>query len=368
MKKVQVIGLMSGSSLDGVDVALCEFEYKAKTDSPFHSWELLEAETVPFSPVWRERLTALPDASGRELVKCHAQFGHFLGKTALKFMQKHSINPDLIASHGHTIFHFPEEQFTSQIGDGAAIAAVSGIPVAADFRTTDVALGGQGAPFAPLADKWLFPGYDFYLNLGGIANISCPASEKAIAFDTGAANQVLNFLAQKARLEFDENGRLAASGERLPDLQKQIDQLPYFSQAYPKSLGNHWIQRAVIPIFENYDGSIADKLHTACHHIAFQIARSMQSILEKEAISKPHLRMLATGGGAHNGFLMDCIRAYCKKVCSFDLEVPEAIQADFKEAALMALMGWMRFRKMPNVFSSVTGASRDSIGGAIFEP
>lgn len=360
----RTLGLMSGSSLDGLDIAYCEFEIDSKT---LIHWKILAAETLEFSEAWQATLRRLPHASGRELLLAHAHYGHYAGQLVNDFLQKHQIEPDFIASHGHTIFHYPQEQMTLQIGDGAAIAAKTGYPVINDFRAMDVALGGQGAPIAPIADRMLFPGYDFYLNLGGIANITCNANGKFIAFDNGGANQVLNVLAQQLGHPYDEGGKLAASGTLNEELLALANALPYHEQAYPKSLGNDWVQEQLIPIYQNFQYPTVDKLHTACVQIAQQIAKDIQQIIAKENLQKDQYQLFVTGGGAHNPFLLRCIEEACAAYIRIDLVKPDPVIISFKEAAFMALMGVLRVENIPNCIASVTGATQDAIGGAIYQ-
>lgn len=362
------LGLMSGSSLDGLDIACCRFRLSpGRRGSEVINWSLLKAETIPFSGAWRERLASLPQGSARELALAHAQFGRYLGELVSGFLERNPIEPAFIASHGHTIFHFPEEGATLQIGDGAAIAAVTGYPAIDNFRMQDVALGGQGAPLAPIADKLLFPEYDFLLNLGGIANMTCKGPDRYVAFDNIGANQVLNALAALRGLPYDEGGRLAASGQLLPGLLEKMEKLDFFRKPYPKSLGNDWVQEAMVAPYLAYDASIEDKLHTACMQIARQIAADLGKALQKEGLAGRNLRMMVTGGGAFNTFLVRCIREECEKICSLALEVPPRETAAFKEAALMALMGALRVANIPNCLPSVTNAGRAAIGGAVHQ-
>lgn len=364
IKTYQVLGLMSGSSLDGLDIAFCVFQMEAGI---VKDWQLLKAETFPFTTVWQQKLKELPHFSSLELLTAHAHFGQYMGQLVNQFLEKHSLHPDFIASHGHTVFHFPNRHMTLQIGDGAALAATTGYPVVCDFRAMDIALGGQGAPIAPIADQMLLKGYDFYLNVGGIANISCNAKGKFIAFDIGGANQVLNVLARQLGFDFDPEGQLAESGSLLPDLLQQVNALPYFQQNYPKSLGNDWVQEQLIPIYLSFEGRVQDKLHTACIQLAQQTASDIQAIIRREQLSKPPYRLLATGGGALNRFLIQCLRQACQQNGSFEIAVPDPEIIGFKEAALMALMGILRVENLPNCMASVTGAAFDAIGGAIHQ-
>lgn len=361
MKKV--LGLMSGSSLDGLDIAFCEFQF---ANGVVHDWHITQAETMPYSEEWQSLLRHLPQASGRELLLGHAHFGHYVGDLVNDFLQKYNIQPDFIASHGHTIFHFPKEKMTLQIGDGSAIAAATGYPVVCDFRSMDVALGGQGAPIAPIADRMLFPGFDFFLNLGGIANVTANVNGKYLAFDIGGANQVLNKLVQPLGLEYDASGKLAASGRLNEILLQQADALPYHHEHYPKSLGNNWVQDQLIPIYTNFDASVEDKLHTACMQIARQTAKDISQIFHNESFTKSNYRLLATGGGAFNDFLMQCLREACNPL-NIEIVIPNATIIGFKEAAMIALCGILRLNNLPNCIASVTGASHDAIGGAVYE-
>lgn len=364
---------MSGSSLDGVDIALCRFDVEKATDGTvrLNFWELLRAETLPFSEDWKERLVRLPAGSAINLVHAHADLGHFLGKLVKDFVKNlPEIFPtiDLVASHGHTIFHEPALGFTCQIGDGAALAVEAGCTVVCDFRSSDVALGGQGAPLAPLADKVLFPGYDFYLNLGGISNLTCYAEGKYVAFDVGGANQMLNALSRQIGLSFDRGGQVAAGGVLDKSLFDRLNSLPYFSEPYPKSLSNQWVQENCVRLCLDASGKVEDKLRTTTEHIAFQIANSIAELLEKERIEKKRFSLFATGGGALNGFLMSCIREYARPFGELELVLPAKEIIEFKEAIFMALLGVLRLEGAPNCLSSVTGASRDAVGGAIFSP
>ena len=364
-RTLHVIGTMSGSSLDGLDMALCRFELAPLAAAPLKEWELLATHTVPFSPDWCARLRRLPAASGRELAAAHVDFGHYLGALLRPFIAKISVPLDCIASHGHTIFHYPEQRLTLQLGDGAALAAATGQVVIDNLRAMDVALGGQGAPLAPLADKLLLPGFDFYLNLGGIANISARVGDRQIAFDISGANQVLDALAQTLGHPYDEGGRLAASGRLRPALLAAANELPYFSRQYPKSLGNDWVQEQLLPRYRHFEAPASDKLHTACVQLGQLTARAIEQIIEREQLAQPSYRMLVTGGGAFNDFLVDCIRAECEKSCSLAVIIPDPQQVAFKEAALIALMGALRLIERPNCLATATGARFDAVGGAV---
>jgi anhydro-N-acetylmuramic acid kinase len=364
------LGLMSGSSLDGLDLAMCRFRPAEESALAFRldRWELESAETLPFAPEWQDRLRRLPEAGGKELAAAHAAFGRYLGSLVRAFLADHpAAGPiDCIASHGHTVFHEPAAGFTLQIGDGAALSAVTGLPVVCDFRSYDVALGGQGAPLAPMADRWLYPGYDAYLNLGGIANISCPTPDGFVAFDVTGANQLLNALAGQAGQVFDRDGEMAAQGVVRADLLDRLNSLPYFLAPYPKSLSNQWVQENLVNPLLAYPASVEDRSATACLHIATQVCRALSDLRTAGRLPADRpIRLLATGGGALHlhlmGRLPDCLPGL-----SLATADPSAIH--FKEACLMALLGFQRLLGAPNCLSTVTGARQDNIGGALHLP
>ncbi|MEM7105084.1 MAG: anhydro-N-acetylmuramic acid kinase [Bacteroidota bacterium] len=361
-KSYLVLGLMSGSSLDGLDIAFAKFDFYKKDIS----WELLKAETLSFSSSWKSILQELPGYDSKALLRVNSDFGHYSAELVNTFLEKHNVSPDFIAAHGHTVFHFPEDGFTTQIGDGAALAVGTGLPVICDFRTHDIALGGQGAPLAPVADSILFPGFDFYLNLGGIANITFIDKGEVTAFDICPANQVLNHLSEEVGLEFDARGGIAREGKNIPALRKKIDGIPYFSKPYPKTLDNNWIREQVFPIFDTQKGKTKDKLNTACWHIAEEISKAITELM-KEKNSEALRKVLITGGGAFNDYLIECIKSSCQQMRSTEIILPSPDIIAFKEALLMALLGALRIENRPNSISSATGAQFDSIGGAIYQ-
>ena len=357
------LGLMSGSSLDGLDVAWCRFRIDPGSAAVVEAWEMMAAETLPIPGEWKQRLKALPDGSARDLAQADADLGLLWGAQCLGFMERHACRPQFIASHGHTIFHWPDRGVSTQIGSGAALAACTGIPVVCDFRTSDVALGGQGAPVAPLADRYLFPGYDYYLNIGGIANISFHKAGQWTAFDIGPANQVLNELAREAGMDYDRGGEMAARGQVLPELLERVNGLPFFNQAPPKSLDNGWIRREVLPLYLDRKLPLADRLHTAVEQLAFQTAGAMRNW--GPATDGP-VRLFASGGGAYNDFLISRLTAHMTSGRKAGVFLPDPKIIEFKEALLMGLMGAFRLAGLPNCLAEVTGASRDSVGGAVY--
>jgi len=364
-KTYRVLGLMSGSSLDGLDIAFCHLVVQ---NNPFKviSWAIEKAETLAYTMPWIDRLQLLPNAPALELAAADVAFGRYIGELIQVFLTTYNLKPDFIASHGHTIFHYPAEGFTTQIGNGTAITATTKLPVVCNFRAEDVAAGGQGAPLAPVADKYLFSNYDFCLNIGGIINLTFQTPEKVIAFDITGANQVLNALALEVGTPYDKDGDLAASGNIIPDLLEEANHLLFFATAYPKSLGNNWVQAKLLPIFQQTQYPVADRLRTACEHIAFQTAQAIAQIKAREQLTdRASYRLLPTGGGAYNLFLMQRLSTQLNTILPITIEATDNQLIEFKEALLIALLGVMRLERIPNSFSSVTGASHDTVNGTI---
>jgi anhydro-N-acetylmuramic acid kinase len=351
----KVIGLMSGSSLDGLDIAYVELQEQQSTQRQgARAWgyTILQTATDPYSGEWRRRLATAPGLSALDYQLLHVDYGRYLGERVLAFIETHGLHykVQLIASHGHTSFHDVARRMTAQLGDGAAIAATTGINVVSDLRAIDVALGGQGAPIVPIGERLLLAGYDYFLNLGGIANIS----RQGIAFDVCPANRVLNALAELEGQAFDRDGLLAAAGRVDERLLQRLNALPYYGMPYPKSLANEFGTETVLPMVLQAELSTADALRTCVEHIAEQVRRAVIQLGNGG-------RMLVTGGGAHNSFLVERLRA-----SGVEVVVPEDQLVDYKEALVMALIGVLRWREENNVLASVTGASRDSIGGAVW--
>ncbi len=405
----KVIGLMSGSSLDGLDIAYVHLQERPGTggvgpgvggvgsgadpadagrggQARAGKWEyeFVQAETQPYTPEWRARLAEAPGLSALEYQLLHVEYGRWLGESVTRFIESHGLayQVQLIVSHGHTVFHLPDRGMTAQIGDGAALAAVTGINVVSDLRAMDLALGGQGAPIVPGGERLLFPEYELFLNLGGIANISSRAGAgggngaqkdggggdtRFIAFDICPANRVLNMLAARAGLSYDAGGELAVTGMVDEKLLSRLNALPYYGQPYPKSLANDFGTDRVYPMIAETGIGIADALRTYVEHIAMQVARAVEGLPDGGAAGSGAAtrRLLLTGGGAHNHFLVARLRGMLQ-LLGVEPVVPENELIDFKEALVMALLGVLRWREENNVLASVTGARRDSIGGAVW--
>ena len=375
MKYQHVIGIMSGTSLDGVDLAYCVFgeernkvykdfkdlKEKEERERPSFSsgnccweYEVRKAVTVPYPETLSQKLAQAMSLSGYELALLHNELGRFIGMQVKAFMADFAEEVELIASHGHTVFHRPDLGMTLQIGSGADIAAVCSKPTVCDFRTLDVALGGQGAPLVPIGDELLFGQYDICLNLGGISNLSYRENGQRKAYDISPCNIVLNQLARQLGQEYDADGIIAQSGCIDTPSLKKLNQLDYYQQSGTKSLGREWIDDQFFPILEQCQLSIPDQMRTVCEHIAEQIANACNSVGGNT--------LLISGGGAHNGFLIDLIR---QKIHG-QVIIPDDKTIDFKEAIIFAFLGMLRANGLPNCLASVTGSRQDSCGGAIY--
>lgn len=341
-----ILGIMSGTSLDGIDLAVCDI------DGTRHN--ILSATTVPYSDEWRHRLATLEQASALEYAKTDVDLGHLMGRVASDFIMRQKITVDAVASHGHTIFHQPAIGLTTQIGCGNAIAAETGLPVVNDFRTLDVALGGQGAPLVPIGDELLFGRYDACLNLGGIANISFRADGKRQAYDICPCNMALNRLSARLGLDYDPDGCNARRGKVHTCLLADLDRLPYYRQSGPKSLGKEWFLAQFWPLVEASSLPTEDMLATVTSHIAIQIATAVK---EHRVES-----LLVTGGGAFNGYLLELLSSYSPATA---VTVPDELTVNYKEALIFALLGYLRLTGQVNTLASVTGARYNSIGGTV---
>lgn len=346
-----VVGVMSGTSLDGLDLAICELTNIDHT----YGYRIIRAKTLPYSPLWRKNLEQAHSLSANKLSLLHNAFGEFIAKNIMQFIKETRVNPDLIASHGHTVFHQPEKNHTLQIGNGAIIAAQCRIPTVCDFRSTNIALQGQGAPLVPLADKLLFHDYEACINLGGFSNISIHR-KKIIAYDISPVNSLLNKIALEKNKKFDKNGTIASKGKIHTELLDRLNRLSYYSVKGAKSLSREWNENHVHPLLDKYPLKPEDKLRTLCEHIVFQI----HHVCQRERIKG---RILLSGGGTYNSFLISLL---IKKKCSYQFIIPDPLTIEYKESLAFALLGLMRWEHKENVLREYTGASRDSISGAVY--
>lgn len=345
--KIRAIGMMSGTSLDGMDLVAAEFWDSDKK----WNFRIVNACTIPYTDEWNTNLHKAHQLDGKKLISLHSEYGDFIGKEIGKFCEENSFHPDLIASHGHTIFHQPELGFTFQLGHGANIASATRFTTVSDFRTGDVALGGQGAPLVPIGDALLFEDFDYCLNLGGFANISFDADGRK-AFDICPVNFVLNHLSARLGKSFDDKGALGRSGILVPSLLENLNELPFYKQNAPKSLGREWVEKWFLPQIARPHIPEQDILRTVYEHIGMQIGAS----IEKKK------RVLVTGGGAYNTFLMERIDHHSQ--ARIEIPTPEII--DYKEALIFAFLGVLRLRGQNNCLASVTGARRDNQGGVVY--
>ncbi|MFT5077112.1 MAG: anhydro-N-acetylmuramic acid kinase [Flavobacteriaceae bacterium] len=346
-----IIGVMSGTSLDGIDIA-----YVKIINTENYKFEILKATTIPYTKQWKSTLKNGFHLKGEELTKLDADYGVFLGEIIQNFITKNDVPTlDYIVSHGHTIYHNPAKNYTLQIGNGPYVTSITGIKTICDFRSQDIALGGQGAPLVPIGDMLLFSEYDYCLNLGGFSNISLDKNNQRIAFDICPVNIVLNHYVSALNLEYDDKGVIASGGEIDLTLFNELNSLPFYNDSKPKSLGYEFIVETIIPIIDKYNLETKGVLRTFVEHVAIQISRKVESNALKT--------ILITGGGAYNTFLIERIQWYTKT----KLIIPNDTIINYKEALVFALLGFLKDEGQNNCLKSVTGASKDHSSGVIFE-
>lgn len=355
----RAIGLMSGSSLDGLDIVFAEFHENAGA----WNFEIVAADCYEYSVEWKERLQNATTLTALNYQLLDTDYGHYLGKEVNRFIEQNNLHyrVGLISSHGHTSFHLPSKKMTAQLGDGAAIAAETKLPVVSNLRALDVAFGGQGAPIVPIGEKLLFNEYDMFLNLGGIANISFSRQDEYIGFDICPANRVLNLIAGLVNKEYDAGGEMASMGNVNNELLEKLNNLDYYKQSYPKSLANNFGTDEVFSLIKSFGLPHTDGLRTYVEHIVRQI--KLQTANGK--LQTVNSKLLITGGGAFNKFLIERLRAELAPE-KIEIIIPGDQIVNYKEALIMAFIGVLRWRQEYTVLSSVTGAERNSIGGAVW--
>ncbi|MCW3786702.1 anhydro-N-acetylmuramic acid kinase [Plebeiibacterium sediminum] len=352
MKQYRVIGVMSGTSLDGLDIALCNI----KNEENKWLFEIEKATTVAYENEWKEKLENAQKLSAAEFIHLHRLYGAYIGKKVAEFAQNMT-NLDFVASHGHTVFHKPEEDLTFQIGCGAYIAAECKMLTISDFRTLDIALGGQGAPLVPIGDQLLFSDYDACINIGGFANISYDVQGERKAYDICPVNFVLNQLVQSEfNTAYDEDGLIGRKGCLDFDLYRKLNALDFYNQNGPKSLAREWVEKEFWPLVKQSDGPIENIITTCYHHFAQQMA----SVIKTNQLRN----VLFTGGGSYNQFLLELISEKCRA----KLVVPDNNLVEYKEALIFAFLGVLRIEEQNNCLKSVTGASKNNTGGCIYLP
>ena len=342
---------MSGTSLDGVDLAHINFEIK----NGKWSYKIFECDTISYSNEMISKLKNGIHLSSIELSELNIEYTNLLGNIISEFIDKNNIsNLDAVCSHGHTILHQPQNGFTLQIGNLPEIAKITNQKVVCDFRVQDVLFGGQGAPLVPIGDKILFSEFDYCLNLGGFSNISFEENNERIAFDISPVNTVLNFYANTFGLEYDDKGKISESGNVNLELLYELNKLEFYQKSYPKSLGFEFVQEIILPLLENYPISVEDKMRTFTEHIAFQIGEILKTKTGK---------LLISGGGVYNEFLIERIKKYLP---SIEVIIPDEKTIQYKEALIFALLGVLKLRNEINVLASVTGAKQNHSSGEVF--
>lgn len=338
---------MSGTSLDGLDVAYCEFNEKKGE----WTYEIKKAQTFLYDDEFKRKIRSMETASAQEISQFSVELGYYFGKKAKEFLDANSLDVDFVSSHGQTIFHRPDLHYTTQIGDLSALCSQVQKTTIGDFRSMDVALGGQGAPLVPIGDKILFSNYENCLNLGGFSNISMEKQGKRIAYDICPVNMVLNYLAEKLSLPYDDKGQIAANGKIDKKLLKTLNSLPYYKKKKNKSLGKEWVVENIFPLLENSELIIENQIATYTEHIICQLTNNITG------------KTLITGGGVYNEYLIERL----KTKVDYTIEVPDKITIDYKEAMIFAFLGVLRHRKEINCLASVTGAEKDNCGGQIVQ-
>jgi len=347
-EKTNIIGLMSGTSLDGLDLVYVSFDKNS-----YENFQIQYSETIAYSKLWKEKLATAIQKSPKELLGLDLEYGSLLAEKVNGFIKKNTLlNIDFIASHGHTVLHEPEKGITLQIGNGPVIANKTQQKVVCDFRTQDVKLGGQGAPLVPIGDAFLFHQYSACLNLGGFANVSFNKQNRRIAFDICPVNIVLNYYVNTLGFDYDNKGKIASTGIINAKLLEELNSLNYYKSKHPKSLGLEWVQSTIFPLIDDKNLEIRDVLATFIEHVAIQITVS----------TKNCKNLFITGGGVFNEFLMQRINHYS----NLEIIIPNSQIVNYKEALIFAFLGLLRVDNQVNCLSSVTGAKKDHSSGVIF--
>ena len=348
------IGLMSGTSLDGLDLVYVSFTNEKVKDYLSWSFKVINSKSVKYSSSMIDDLRGAVNFSALEITKLNTNYGKYLAEEVDIFIKEYKIEKvDVIGSHGHTVFHQPENGFTLQIGDASWINKKTKITVVSDFRTQDVVLGGQGAPLVPIGDKLLFSNYDFRINLGGFANISFQENDKTVAFDICAVNTVLNKYALKLGLDYDDKGKIASTGNLITEMLEDLNKIEFYDINVPKSLGVEWNNEVLYPILKKFDHlPIKDLLHTYCYHISEKI---LNEIKGKDK------SVLISGGGAFNDFLINLIKVNTENT----IVIANNEITDFKEAIIFAFLAVLRINNLTNCLAEVTGADYDHSSGVI---
>lgn len=347
-----VTGVMSGTSLDGLDVALCRFFVNGNEIT----FKILHAETIAYDEYWKSGLSTAHSLNAIDFCLLDNEYGRFIGSEVRKIIQSHQFNPVCVSSHGHTVMHEPSKRLTVQIGNGACIAAESGLDTVCDFRALDVAMGGQGAPLVPFGDLNLFSEYESALNLGGFSNITImKPGMQPLAFDICPVNFVLNELAKQRDMEFDRGGEMASRGKLMKTLLEKFEHIDHYNNETPVSLSREWVEQHIFPLLELSDGSTEDLLRTYTEHAALRIGNVLNTYNIQNC--------LITGGGVYNAFLINRLR----NLCVTKLIIPDDLIVQYKEALVFAFLGLKRLIREVNVLSCVTRATHDTISGTLWK-
>nr|MBK9650548.1 anhydro-N-acetylmuramic acid kinase [Bacteroidota bacterium] len=352
MKQYYAVGLMSGTSLDGCDAALCKFTHNDQE----WSFEIIDAKTYNYDNHLQRQLHILNRGSAEEFAAADAFMAHFFADCVNDFLKENKLPILCIGSHGHTVFHKPQLGYTTQIGNGAIIAAGTQQNVVCDFRSMDVALGGQGAPLVPVGDALLFGDNDACLNLGGIANISYQQDNTRLAYDICHVNMVFNYFARKLGKQYDSEGLLARNGALNQSLLAELEQWNFYSMPSPKSLGKETFDSHILPMIEKYDINANDVLHTWAIHASQIISNEILKMKQESP------KILVTGGGAYNTFFIEKIN----QMLTQKLIIPSKEIIEYKEALVFAFLGVLRMLGKVNVWHSVTGSAKNHSAGAVY--
>ncbi|MDT0559402.1 anhydro-N-acetylmuramic acid kinase [Ichthyenterobacterium sp. W332] len=344
-----VIGVMSGTSLDGIDLAYITFTI---INDKWH-FKIHNTETISYSDYWFNKLSKLTNISDNELIKIDESYTELLANAIQNFIDINVIETlDLVSSHGHTALHKPEDGISVQIGNRKMISNYIKTTVVCDFRIQDVKLGGQGAPLVPIGDRILFSDYEYCLNLGGFANISTEANVGRVAYDICPVNIVLNYYVRKIGLDFDDKGQLASEGTINKLLLDKLNQIKFYSRKPPKSLGLEWVEDKIFPLINAFNLEIKDVLRTFVEHVAYQISKAIED----------NSKVFITGGGVFNDFLI----ARLKSMSRSYIIIPDNDIIEYKEALIFGLLGVLKLRGEVNCLKSVTGAIKDHSSGVIY--
>ena len=347
----RAIGIMSGTSVDGIDIAHCTFKKEKKW-----SYKIDQAITINYPKGLKNRLLEAQKLNGYELIQLDHNLGDFIGEKTKSFIKEHNLNPEIISCHGHTVFHNIKDKISYQIGNANRIYSILKIPFINNFRELDVIFEGEGAPLVPIGEKLLFHGYNYFINIGGILNLTKIDNNKIIAYDVVPANIVLNNISNKLEYEYDDKGNMAKNGNLIPKLFEKLNSLDYYKKTNPKSIGLEWIKKNIFLTIYEYKYKSIDLLNTFTKHIAFQLTNNIKGQGNK---------ILITGGGAYNDYLIKKLKSYDKN--KNDWEIPNDNLVNYKEALIFAFIGLLRQLNKKNILKSVTGSSKNISSGTITE-